>query len=99
MANVVAIKPEMISWAVDRSGMPLSDFPADVSEWIRKEKQTTFVKLEAFAKNDDENGYGTRSVPATMKVFDSVLVISDRNVIDGQLQDAVRDFERTTGEG
>ena len=31
------------------------------------------------------------------KVFDSVLVISDRNVIDGQLQDAVRDFERTTG--
>ncbi len=48
-------------------------------------------------KNDDENGYGTQSVPATMKVFDSVLVISDRNVIDGQLQDAVRDFERTTG--
>ena len=33
-------------------------------------------------------GYGTRSVPATMKVFDSVLVVSDRNVIDGQLQDA-----------
>jgi type I restriction enzyme R subunit len=32
-----------------------------------------------------------------MKVFDSVLVVSDRNVIDGQLQDAVRDFERTTG--
>ena len=31
------------------------------------------------------------------KVFDSVLVVSDRNVIDGQLQDAVRDFERTTG--
>ena len=31
-------------------------------------------------------GYGTRSVP--MKVFDSVLVVSDRNVIDGQLQDA-----------
>ncbi len=42
-------------------------------------------------------GYGTRSVPATMKVFDSVLVISDRNVIDGQLQDAVLDFERNTG--
>ena len=31
------------------------------------------------------------------KIFDSVLVISDRNVIDGQLQDAVRDFERTSG--
>jgi len=31
------------------------------------------------------------------KVFDSVLVISDRNVIDSQLQEALSDFERTTG--
>ena len=31
------------------------------------------------------------------KVFDSVLVISDRNVIDSQLQEAIFDFERTTG--
>jgi len=31
------------------------------------------------------------------KVFDSVLVISDRTVIDAQLQDALFDFQRTTG--
>lgn len=31
------------------------------------------------------------------KVFDSVLVVSDRNVIDGQLQDAIFSFERTAG--
>ena len=31
------------------------------------------------------------------KVFDSVLVVSDRKVIDGQLQDAIDAFERTTG--
>jgi type I restriction enzyme, R subunit len=31
------------------------------------------------------------------KVFDSVLVISDRNVIDSQLQEALFDFQRTTG--
>lgn len=31
------------------------------------------------------------------KLFDSVLVISDRNVIDTQLQEAIFDFERTTG--
>lgn len=31
------------------------------------------------------------------KVFDSVLVVSDRKVIDGQLQDAIFGFERTTG--
>ncbi len=31
------------------------------------------------------------------KVFDSVVVVSDRNVIDQQLQDAIFDFQRTTG--
>jgi type I restriction enzyme R subunit len=31
------------------------------------------------------------------KVFDSVLVVSDRNVIDSQLQEAIFDFERTAG--
>jgi len=31
------------------------------------------------------------------KVFDTVLVVSDRNVIDTQLQEAIFDFERTSG--
>jgi len=31
------------------------------------------------------------------KTFDSVLVVSDRNVLDAQLQEAIFDFERTTG--
>lgn len=31
------------------------------------------------------------------KLFDSVLVVSDRNVIDAQLQAAIFDFERTAG--
>ncbi len=34
---------------------------------------------------------------AHKKVFDSVLVVSDRKVIDGQLQDAVFDLQRTKG--
>jgi type I restriction enzyme R subunit len=34
---------------------------------------------------------------AQAKVFDSVLVVSDRNVLDAQLQEAIFDFERTTG--
>ena len=32
-----------------------------------------------------------------IKVFDTVLVVSDRNVIDSQLQEALFDFQRTTG--
>lgn len=31
------------------------------------------------------------------KIFDSVLVVSDRTVLDTQLQEAIFDFERTTG--
>ena len=31
------------------------------------------------------------------KMFDSVLVVSDRNVLDAQLKEAIFDFERTTG--
>ncbi|KVU77808.1 type I restriction endonuclease subunit R [Burkholderia ubonensis] len=31
------------------------------------------------------------------KIFDSVLVVSDRKVLDAQLQEAIFDFERTTG--
>jgi type I restriction enzyme, R subunit len=31
------------------------------------------------------------------KIFDTVLVVSDRNVIDSQLQEALFDFQRTTG--
>ena len=31
------------------------------------------------------------------KLFSTVVVISDRNVIDAQLQDALFDFQRTTG--
>lgn len=31
------------------------------------------------------------------KMFDTVLVVSDRNVIDTQLQEAIFDFERTSG--
>lgn len=35
--------------------------------------------------------------PTHKKVFDTVLVVSDRKVIDGQLQDAVLDLQRTKG--
>lgn len=34
---------------------------------------------------------------AHLKIFDSVLVVSDRNVLDAQLQEAIFDFQRTTG--
>ena len=50
MANVINIKPELIRWAVDRSGLSLADFPQVVEDWIDQNKKPTFSKLEAFAR-------------------------------------------------
>jgi type I restriction enzyme, R subunit len=50
----------------------------------------------------NEKGFGVPAASASPlteneKVFDTVLVVSDRRVIDGQLQDAIDSFERTAG--
>lgn len=50
MAQVVHVKPEMIRWAVQRSRLPLEQFPASVQNWIAQNELPTFAKLEAFAK-------------------------------------------------
>jgi len=50
MSNVAEVKPELIRWAVDRSGLSLDYFPAVVGEWIDDTKKPTFRKLEVFAK-------------------------------------------------
>lgn len=50
MANVVEINPDLIRWAVDRSGLQLEDFPPAVQDWIDQKKQPTFNMLESFAR-------------------------------------------------
>jgi len=49
----VAVKPELIRWAIDRSGLPADDllrrFPK-LDEWKTGERQPTFRQLEHFAK-------------------------------------------------
>ena len=50
MANVVDVNPDLIRWAVDRSGLQLEDFPSAVQDWIDQKKKPTFNKLESFAR-------------------------------------------------
>lgn len=49
----VSIKPELIRWAVDRSGLPKEDlrkkYPK-LDEWEKGERQPTFKQLEGFAR-------------------------------------------------
>ncbi|NQT14973.1 MAG: DNA-binding protein, partial [Planctomycetes bacterium] len=49
----VAVKPELIRWAIVRSGLPPDDlvkrFPK-LDEWKSGERQPTFQQLEKFAK-------------------------------------------------
>jgi Zn-dependent peptidase ImmA (M78 family) len=48
-----AVKPELLRWAIDRSGVPkaelLTKFPK-LEEWARGERQPTFRQLEQFAR-------------------------------------------------
>ncbi len=50
MAEFVDVKPEMIRWAVERSGLTLNKFPAEVGMWVRRDARPTISKLEKFAK-------------------------------------------------
>jgi Zn-dependent peptidase ImmA (M78 family) len=52
MAETVAVKPELIRWAIDRSGLPLDEleqaFPK-LDEWQRGQRLPSFRQLELFA--------------------------------------------------
>ena len=52
MTNTVSVKPELIRWAVDRSGLPLDQlekrFPR-LDKWQTGEREPTFRQLEDFA--------------------------------------------------
>ncbi len=51
MAVTVAVKPEIIRWAVDRSGLSADELAAfPLSDWQAGRKQPTLAKLEKFAK-------------------------------------------------
>ena len=49
----VAVKPELLRWAITRSGLPTEElrtkFPK-LDEWTRGERQPTFRQLEQFAR-------------------------------------------------
>jgi Zn-dependent peptidase ImmA (M78 family) len=50
MANTINIQPQLIRWAVERSGLELSSYPAEIADWIRGNKAPTLSKLEKFAR-------------------------------------------------
>lgn len=53
MSPTVAVKPELIRWAIDRSGMSVQDllpkFPR-IEDWTSGKKKPTFRQLETFAR-------------------------------------------------
>ncbi len=51
--TTVAVNPELIRWAVDRSGLPVDELTEKFSElqqWQKGEKQPTLKQLEKFAR-------------------------------------------------
>jgi len=50
MVAKITVNPELLRWAVDRSGLSFSDFNEPVQEWISGDAQPTVGKLEGFAR-------------------------------------------------
>lgn len=50
MANYVNVKPELLRWAVDRSGLSADEYREGVKDWLSGEKKPTHSQLEAFAR-------------------------------------------------
>ena len=51
MSTTIAVNPELIRWAVDRSGLTSDALKSlSVTEWEAGKKQPTFKQLERFAK-------------------------------------------------
>ncbi|MCA9126620.1 MAG: ImmA/IrrE family metallo-endopeptidase [Planctomycetales bacterium] len=50
MVTRIAVQPEILRWAVERSGLSYRDFREPVREWIQGESQPTVRKLEDFAR-------------------------------------------------
>ena len=50
MRSEITVKPDLLTWAVNRSGLSLSDFKQPVQEWIQGDSKPTVRKLEDFAR-------------------------------------------------
>lgn len=50
MVAKIVVNPELLRWAVDRSGLSFSDFSEPVQDWISGDAQPTVRKLEGFAR-------------------------------------------------
>lgn len=50
MVAKIPVNPELLRWAVDRSGLSFSDFKEPVQAWISGDAQPTVRKLEGFAR-------------------------------------------------
>lgn len=50
MPNYIEVNPNLLRWAVERSGLSVDDFKQPVREWIDGDSQPTFSMLESFAK-------------------------------------------------
>lgn len=50
MVTRVNVQPELLRWAVERSGLTYSDFKEPVLEWIGGKSRPTMRKLEGFAR-------------------------------------------------
>lgn len=50
LATYVDVNPELLRWAVDRSGLPLDDYQPTVAAWLAGDRKPTYNQLQSFAR-------------------------------------------------
>lgn len=50
VSTYVDVNPRLLRWAIDRSGLPVGDYPPPVAGWLSGAKKPTHGQLEAFAR-------------------------------------------------
>lgn len=50
MADYVDVQPELLRWAVTRSGLELQDYGPNVAAWLAGDRRPTHRQLESFAR-------------------------------------------------
>lgn len=98
MVAKIPVNPELLRWAVDRSGLSYSDFREPVQEWISGDAQPTVRKLERFARKAMVPfGYLFLSSPPTESIgVPDFRTFRDekRRTFSPNLRDTVADIQR-----
>ena len=97
---LVALPPfleqQAIAFYIDRETAKIDALIAKIRQGIEKLKEYRTALISAAVEHAKKQYCTTRN-PNDQRVFNSIIVISDRNIVNQQLQDNIQQFEQVLG--